>query len=191
MSRLLLHACCAPCATSVIERLRSDHELTLIFVNPNIQPAAEHRRRRIELEGYAVDQGLPLLEHADDLPAWSRDVVGLEDEPEGGARCTICFRHRLAIVARAAQEGGFDAIATTLTVSPHKDAPRINRILTEEASRRGLTAVAGDWKKQDGFKLSCRLSRQAGLYRQDYCGCIFSRRERDARRKAPRPPRSA
>ena len=173
---VLVHICCGPCATYVVRALREDFHPTGYFYNPNIHPEGEYTLRREALEAYAVDAGLPLREGAYDVGRWLERVAGHQDDPEGGERCAICFRVRLEETARHAKAHGFEHFATTLTVSPHKNAEGINRIGEEVGAELGLCFHKADFKKHDGFKNSCRLSRQLGMYRQHYCGCVYSAR---------------
>jgi len=180
--RILLHVCCAPCGTASLERLRQQGTVTLFFANANIFPAAEYARRREEVRRLAQLCGCEWVEDAYDHEAWRQWIAGLEDAPERGERCRRCFAFSLTRAARYAAEHGYDALTTTLTISPHKnsaDILAIGRRLTE----RFLDV---DFKHADGFRRSLELSRQYGLYRQDYCGCEFSLAERDRRRRRRR-----
>jgi predicted adenine nucleotide alpha hydrolase (AANH) superfamily ATPase len=173
---LLLHGCCAPCITAPLIRLISDYRVTVFFYNPNIHPDAEYRKRLEEVERLSKEWDFPLIEGRYDPETWEERTVGLENEPEGGARCLVCFRMRMEETCRAARELGMDTWTTTLTVSPHKPAAvihRIGRALGEEA---GVPFLEADFKKKDGFKISCELSRRENLYRQNYCGCRYSMR---------------
>lgn len=181
--RLLLHLCCAPCSTHVVQVLREQFHLAGHFYNPNIHPQEEYLRRAAEMERYAGSIGLALLVSRYDTQRWREAVRGLEDEPEGGRRCLACYRLRLEDTAAMARREGFTHFTTTLSISPHKRAGAINAIGQEVAPRHGLQFYAADFKKKDGFTRSLRLSREAGLYRQDYCGCEFSLRERGTRKK--------
>lgn len=177
---LLLHACCGPCSTYVLEYLTKYFDVTLLFYGPNIQPREEYDKRLFYQREVLrrIPAKLMECEYAGgDFDEISR---GLEDEPEGGARCTACFRLRLGETAKRAAAGGFDYFCSTLTVSPHKDAERINAIGAELAEQYGVRWLPSDFKKRDGYLRSIRLSEEFGLYRQDYCGCLFSR---DARRE--------
>ena len=178
----LLHVCCAPCATHSIQALGQSHAVTAFFYNPNIQPAGEYRLRTREMRDLGDWWGLPVHEGAYDVEAWFQATRGLEAAPEGGARCLICYRIRLETTARQAVALGIPAFTTTLTISPHKRADAIFPIGREVAEAHGLRFIEMDFKKKDGFKESCRLSREEGLYRQDYCGCVYSRREAEVRR---------
>jgi len=177
LPRLLLHICCGPCATTVVERLRDEYDITGFFFNPNIHPKEEYRLR-LEAARVVTDRlGIPLIEGEYDPDVFFAAVRGLEEEPENGARCPVCFRLRLAETARRARGEGFDCIASTLTIGPMKKAAIIDPIGEEESARTGVAFVCGDWKKRDGFRRSCELSREFGIYRQHYCGCVFSIRD--------------
>ena len=177
--RLLLHSCCGPCSSYVLEYLTRYFEVFLSYYNPNIQPRAEYDLRlENQLKVLERIPGVTLVPCGYDGGAYDEAVRGLEDEPEGGARCTECFKLRLDFAAREAKRLGCDYFATTLTVSPHKDAQRINAIGEALAGKYGVKWLPGDFKKRDGYKRSIELSREFGLYRQDYCGCLYSKTER-------------
>ena len=177
--RLLLHSCCGPCSSYVLEYLTRYFEVFLSYYNPNIQPRAEYDLRlENQLKVLERMPGVTLVPCGYDGGAYDEAVRGLEDEPEGGARCTECFKLRLDFAARGAKRLGCDYFATTLTVSPHKDAQRINAIGEALAGKYGVKWLPGDFKKRDGYKRSIELSREFGLYRQDYCGCLYSKTER-------------
>jgi len=178
MSKLLLHTCCGPCAIYVARQLRQDHEVSLYFFNPNIQPEEEYKLRWQEIKKWADKDGFNIIKEPYDNGPWFKANKGLENESEGGARCLVCYRFRLEQVARYTREHGYDIFTTTLSISPHKKADNINLIGDELAKKYGVKYLEADWKKQDGFKHSCELSREQGFYRQDYCGYIFSRAER-------------
>ncbi|NCB51297.1 MAG: epoxyqueuosine reductase QueH [Clostridia bacterium] len=173
---LLLQSCCGPCSSYVLEYLTEHFDVTLLYYNPNIQPREEYDLRLFNqlklLEAFPQAELLPC---GYDSEAFDEAVRGLEAEPEGGARCTACFRLRLSYTARTAAEQGFDFFCTTLTVSPHKDANRINAMGRELGEKYGVRWLPSDFKKRDGYKRSIELSAQHGLYRQDYCGCLFSK----------------
>ena len=178
--RLLLHSCCAPCSTAVLTRLCEGFDITVFYYNPNIDTRDEHDLRAKELETFVNDSGLAL--GAVIIP-WEpklfyERVRGLEGEKEGGKRCEVCFGLRLDRTARYAAEHGYDLFTTTLTISPMKSAPLLNRIGEEAAKRAGAVFLNSDFKKRGGYLLSTQLSREYGIYRQDYCGCVFSKRER-------------
>ena len=172
---LLLQSCCGPCSSYVLEYLTKYFDVTVFFYDPNIRPEAEYEKRLDTLKGLLsampMDHTPALLEHGWRGEDFLRAARGLEREPEGGERCTACFRLRLGETARTAAEWGFDWFGTTLTVSPHKDAERINRIGEELAGEYGVKWLPSDFKKRDGYLRSIQLSKQYGLYRQDYCGC--------------------
>ena len=174
MQKLLLHICCGPCATSVIERLSPEYNITGYFFNPNIHPEEEYRRR-LDAAQTAVRQAeIPCIEGEYEPEMFMQAVRGFENEPENGTRCPVCYRLRLAETARYAALHSLDCIASTLTLGPQKKASVINPIGRETAAAAGLSFVDGDWKKKDGFKRSLELCREIGLYRQHYCGCLFS-----------------
>ncbi len=183
--RLLLHSCCAPCSSYVLEYLSAYFRITVFYYNPNIAPSEEYHRR-VEEQRRLISQ-MPLkhpvefLEGAYDPACFYDAVRGLEAEPEGGRRCRACFRLRLFEAARIAALQKADYLATTLTISPLKKAPVLNEIGEEAAAAHGVAWLPSDFKKKDGFRRSGELSREYGLYRQDYCGCVFSRREREAK----------
>lgn len=177
--KILLHACCGPCSTTAIERLYPEYEVLLYFYNPNIAPQAEYLHRQEEARRLVgllpADWHVSFLEGPYHPALFYERVQGLENEPEGGARCAVCFAMRLEQTAQTALETGCDCFATTLTVSPHKEAALINRIGQEVAqSRPGVTYVPSNFKKQDGYKRSIELSKTYQLYRQSFCGCCFS-----------------
>ena len=184
--KLLLHICCAPCSTHVVEVLREGYDLTGFFYNPNIHPEGEYRLREEEMRKYARRIGLEVVCQEYDDNRWLEIVKGLEDAPEGGERCFLCYRMRLEKAAQYAKEHGYRFFTTTLSISPHKNAPRINEIGSEVAELYGLQFHAADFKKKGGFERSVRMSREAGMYRQAYCGCIFSQREVVRRNKKER-----
>ena len=177
---LLLHACCAPCSSYVLEYLTEYFKITVLYYNPNIDPQEEYIRRRDELKkmirAMGMEERIALLEGRYDSEAFFARSRGLEQEPEGGTRCRLCFVQRLEEAARQAAELGADYFTTTLTISPHKDAELINVLGMEIGAQYGVAYLCSDFKKREGFKRSIELSREYGLYRQDYCGCRFSKR---------------
>ncbi len=184
---LVLHACCAPCSSAVLERLSEDFRIVVYFFNPNIAPEAEFTRRADEEERLVREMGLQdvrvVREKYDDR-AFYNAVRGHEEDPEGGDRCGICFRLRLEATARYAAGIGADYFTTSLTISPLKNAERLNSIGREVAERYGVKLLPSDFKKKNGYARSLELSREYALYRQDYCGCVFSKREAQDRRAA-------
>lgn len=175
---LLLHACCAPCSSYVLEYLSRYFEITVLFYNPNIYPPEEYEKRVCEEERLIGEMPFfhPVkLMAADYDPDEFYSVVrGLEKEPEGGRRCEKCFELRLCEAAKAAREGGFDYFTTSLSISPLKSAEKLNEIGERIAGEYGLRYLPSDFKKRDGYKRSIQLSKEYGLYRQDYCGCVYS-----------------
>ena len=196
--RLLLHSCCAPCSSHCMEYLREHFLLTVFYYNPNITVTEEYRKRLAEekrliaaynrqveeqdfagMHSSAKANPIEILEAPYDPDKWFAAVEGLEDCPEGGQRCTVCFETRLRRAAQAAAEVGFDFFTTTLTISPLKDAQRLNAIGLRMGEEYGVTWLPSDFKKKDGYKRSIELSDQFGLYRQNYCGCIFSQEKKN------------
>lgn len=176
---LLLHVCCAPCSTACLERLAEAFDVTCFYYNPNISPEGEYDRRFGELERLLSVMPLPhtpsLVRGAYEPERFRALAEGLEDLPEGGPRCARCYRLRLEETARLAARDGYPYFTTTLSVSPYKDAEKLNRIGAELAEAYGVRYLFSDFKKQDGYLRSIRLSAEYGLYRQNYCGCVFSR----------------
>ncbi len=179
---LLLHSCCAPCSSYVLEYLSRYFSITVFYFNPNIYPPEEYGEREREQERLIAEMDVchpvRFLKGTYDPDVFYRTVKGLEKEPEGGGRCTECFRLRLREAAGQAAAGGYDFFATTLTISPLKDARRLNDIGEEEGRAAGVAFLPSDFKKRNGYKRSLELSALHHLYRQDYCGCVFSREER-------------
>ena len=174
--RLLLHSCCAPCSSAVLERLIPHFEVTVFFYNPNILPEEEYRLRLKEQQRLLLALGgIPLIEGKYDPEEFLTRVRGMEALPEGGARCEVCFDLRLEETARLCKEQGFDYFTTTLTVSPHKNAHLVNESARRAAEKFGVTALPSDFKKRGGYQRSLVLSKEHGLYRQNFCGCPFSR----------------
>ena len=195
--RLLLHSCCAPCSSYVLEYLREYFHITVFYYNPNITDSSEYayrlaeEKRLIEEYNRQVEEQdltgmhstseamkIDILEAPYDPERYFSAVRGLEECPEGGDRCGICFALRLGETARAAGEGGFDLFTTTLTISPLKNAERLNETGKKAGAKYGVPFLASDFKKKDGYKRSIELSRQFGLYRQNFCGCTFSKTEK-------------
>ena len=179
--RLLLHACCGPCSSAVLEQLSRFFEITVLYYNPNTWPEAEYRRRGQELERFvaaAHPLGVKVIEDRYDPAEFYSAVSGLEAEPERGGRCTVCYRLRMRRAAEYAAQNGFEWFATTLSISPHKDAERINQIGRALEAEFGVKHLPSDFKKKNGYLRSLQLSEEYGLYRQDYCGCEFSAKAR-------------
>ena len=177
--RLLLQSCCGPCSSYVLEALTPYFRVTVLYYNPNIQPRAEYDLRlenqRKIIAALPTPSAVDILECDYDGEKYNAAVKGLEAEPEGGARCTVCFRLRLEETAKRASELDYDWFCTTLTVSPHKDAERLNQIGSTLGERYGVPFLPSDFKKREGYKRSIQLSKEYELYRQDYCGCLYSK----------------
>lgn len=177
--RLLLHSCCGPCSSYVLEALTPYFCVTVLYYNPNIQPRAEYDLRfenqRKIIAALPTPSEVDILECDYDGEKYDAAIKGLEAEPEGGARCTVCFQLRLQETAKRAAELGYDWFCTTLTVSPHKDAERLNQIGRALGERYGVPFLPSDFKKREGYKRSIQLSKEYDLYRQDYCGCLYSK----------------
>lgn len=184
---LLLHSCCAPCSSYVIEYLSRYFEITVFYYNPNISPEEEYRYRTEEVKRLIrelpTEHPVHFIEGKYDPERFYEAARGLEKVPEGGERCEKCFRLRLSEAAEYAKKGGFDYYTTTLTISPMKNAALLNSIGMEEAEGRSIVWLPSDFKKKNGYHRSVELSQEYGLYRQDFCGCVFSRMEADERRK--------
>lgn len=174
--KLLLHICCAGCGAYVASVLQEDYEVILYHFNPNIFPEDEYVIRLSEVKRIADELDLKLIVGNYDHELWLKKIHGKENEPERGERCRICYYERLYSAAQAAQKNNMEYFASTLSVSPHKDAAMISAIGKDLASKCGISFLDKDFKKQDGFKKSLDLSRKLNLYRQNYCGCEFSRR---------------
>lgn len=186
LPRLLLHVCCAPCSSYVLEYLSRYFDITALFYNPNISPKSEYDYRSQELQRLTAEMPLPhpvtcRIENYDPV-AFLSVSKGLENEPEGCERCTACYRLRLTETATIAANEGYDYFTTTLSISPLKDAVRLNTIGGELAEAHGVPYLYSDFKKREGYKRSIQLSAEYDLYRQDYCGCAYSKAEA-ARRK--------
>lgn len=177
--KILLHICCAPDATIGIERLTDQYEVEGYFYNPNIHPLEEYRRRGAAMKDLSEAVSFSYREGIYNPERWFKETEGMEDEPEKSRRCVQCIRMRLKETARAAKEGGFDLFAAVLTVSPHKDTDMINRLGEEAGRLHGVEYLPTDLKKKDGFRRSVELSKQYKLYRQEYCGCVYSIRDKD------------
>lgn len=180
---LFLHSCCAPCSSYVLEYLCGIFRITVFYYNPNISASEEYRKRAAEqkrlIETYnAEGRGYPIsvVEGDYDPERFFEMAKGLETCPEGGERCFRCYELRLRETARRSAEAGFDYFSTTLTISPLKNARKLNEIGQALAEEYGTAWLPSDFKKKEGYKRSIELSAQYGLYRQDYCGCTYSRR---------------
>ena len=180
MKKLLLHSCCGPCSSACIERLlaETDYYVTIFYYNPNIYPEEEYLHRKNEQVRLINELTNPRVNFIDcdyEPQEFERCAIGLENEKEGGARCPKCFALRLYKTAQVAKLNGYDAFATTLTVSPHKNAQIITGVGNQIAQEVGISYLPYDFKKKEGFKRSIQLSKQYNLYRQNYCGCKYSK----------------
>mgnify|MGYP001547961466 CR=1 FL=1 len=176
---ILVHTCCGVCALNVIEELKSDYNIALYFFNPNIHPESEYLKRKKYLMKYADDKKIEVIEDDYDPNIFFDLVEGYENEPEGGKRCSICFKYRLEQTASKAAETGYELFTTTLTISPHKNAAIIFKIAKEISNQTGIEYLERNFKKQNGFIKTIALAKELGFYIQNYCGCIFSKQERE------------
>lgn len=194
--RLFLHSCCAPCSSYVLAYLRSFFRITVFYFNPNITEDTEYKKRAAEQKRLIAEMNameskesaypIEVQEGDYDAKLFFESVKGLEKCREGGERCFVCYELRLAETARRAKAAGADFFTTTLTISPLKNAEKINEIGERLSGQYGVSFLPSDFKKKDGYKQSVELSKKYGLYRQDYCGCIYSRQERERSRQAER-----
>lgn len=179
---LLLHSCCAPCSSYTIEYLSQYFSITVLYYNPNISEQAEYEKRKAEqirlINSMPVKNKVDFLDCGYDSGEFFDIAKGYEDCREGGERCFRCYRLRLEKTARTARDNGFDYFCTTLSISPLKNAQKINQIGYESEKKYGVVWLPSDFKKREGYKRSIELSREFDLYRQNYCGCIYSKRER-------------
>ena len=180
--RLLLHGCCAPCSSYVLEYLSQFLSITIYYYNPNISSYEEYEKRYEELSRLisALPQKHPvsLIKGEWEHEKFDRMCQGLEDLPEGGARCYRCYEMRLEKAAQIAKEGGYDMFTTTLSISPHKNAAWLNEIGERIGQVYGVKHLPADFKKKGGYARSIELSKEYGLYRQDYCGCVYSQKKK-------------
>lgn len=181
---LLLHSCCGPCSTAVLDVLNDYFLITILYYNPNIEPFEEYIKRKNEQKRYIKESHLPIkmFDIDYDHECFQKIAKNLEKEKEGGVRCHKCYYLRLEKCAKLAKENHFDYFGTTLTVSPHKDAQVINSLglaieknINENSSENKLLFLVSDFKKKEGYKKSIEISKQYNLYRQDYCGCLYGK----------------
>lgn len=180
---LLLHSCCAPCSSYCLEYLSQYFLITVFYYNPNIYPPEEYTKR-VEEQRHLIEQlparnPISFLEGVYEEARFYDTVRGLEQEKEGGARCFLCYELRLREAAETAKRLGMDYFTTTLSISPLKNAEKLNEIGDRLEKEYGIAYLNSDFKKKNGYKRSVELSEQYGMYRQYYCGCVFSKRERD------------
>ena len=185
---VLLHSCCAPCSSYCIEYLSQYFRVTVFYYNPNIYPDSEYYHRVKEqqefINRFPAKYPVGFIEGDFDTQEFYKAAKGLENEPERGARCTECFKLRLGRTAEMASEKRFDYFTSTLTISPMKDAALLNQIGSEMGEVHGVKWLPSDFKKKNGYLRSCELSREYGIYRQDYCGCVFSYNERQKEKES-------
>ena len=185
--KLLVHSCCAPCSSYVLEYLNDYFDITVLYYNPNISPKEEYEKRKAEqirfIHGRFSDDNtnnkVSFMDCNYESEKYAEIVKGLEKEPEGGMRCVECFRLRLDKTAELAKLYGFDYFVTTLSISPLKNAQLINRIGSEISEKYGVSYLPSDFKKREGYKRSIELSKKYGLYRQNFCGCVYSKIQAD------------
>lgn len=179
---LLLHSCCAPCSSYVLEYLSNYFKITVFYYNPNIYPDEEYLKRVQEqkdlIRRFPAKYPIDFLEGEFDKEKFYQMAKGMEEEPEGGERCFRCYRLRLREAAEYAKRFQMEYFTTTLSISPLKNAKKLNEIGLELEREYGVNYLLSDFKKKDGYKRSIELSKEYGMYRQDYCGCVFSMRER-------------
>lgn len=180
--KLLLHSCCAPCSSYVLEYLSEYFQITVFYYNPNIYPPEEFSKREIEqrrfIEKLSVKNPIGFISGEFEDEKFYEMAKGMENEKEGGQRCRKCYALRLEKTAKLAKEMGFDYFTTTLSISPHKDSAILNEVGGEISKKCGVKYLFSDFKKKGGYKRSCELSQEYAMYRQDYCGCVFSARDR-------------
>lgn len=177
--KLLLHSCCAPCSSYVITYLYDYFDITILYYNPNIHPYEEYKKRKDEqIRLISNFKGVKIIDCDYDNDIYNEVIKGLENEPERGSRCTKCFYLRLNKTGEIAKKNNFEYFGTTLTVSPYKNAKLLNEIGEDISKKYDIKWLYSDFKKNDGYKKSIELSKKYDLYRQDYCGCIYSRRDK-------------
>ncbi len=187
--KLLLHACCAPCSSSVLERLSAAFEVTMLFYNPNITSDREYQKRKEELQHFlrVAYKNISILDCDYDKMSFLAITKGLEKEKEGGKRCYQCYQMRLLKTAQLAKEKGYDYFGTTLSISPYKNSQWLNEIGQSLEEQLGISYLYADFKKKGGYQRSLVLSKKYQLYRQDYCGCLYSKIERRKQRENHKP----
>ena len=179
--KLLLHVCCAPCSSYVLEYLNEYFDITVFYYNPNISSSAEYEKRLNEeirfVHEYPFKSNINIIPGEYDNDKFEDLIKGLEEEKEGGARCFKCYRLRLEESAKYAKDNNFDYFTTTLSISPYKNSKVLNEIGHELSEKYGIKYLYSDFKKRNGYKRSIELSHEYNLYRQDYCGCHFSKKK--------------
>lgn len=181
--KVLLHSCCAPCSSYCLEYLSEYFSITVFYYNPNIYPEAEFRKRVIEqqqfIQRFPARNPINFIEGEYDTKLFYETVKGLENCPEGAERCSACYHMRLEESAKTGKQESCDYFTTTLSISPHKNATKLNEIGQQIATEQGIMYLPSDFKKKNGYKRSVKLSEEYGMYRQNYCGCIFSSQASD------------
>lgn len=186
-AKLLLHSCCAPCSSACLERLSEPFETTVFYYNPNIDDEEEYEKRKKEQIRFLKETGFAdFLDCDHEKEEFFRIAEGLEGEPERGKRCYLCYELRLEKTAAEAAKRGYEYFCTTLSLSPYKNAVWINELGEALAKKYGVKFLPSDFKKRGGYPRSLELSKEYGLYRQDYCGCKFSKAENEKRREEQR-----
>ncbi len=184
--KLLLHACCAPCSSYVLEYISKHFDITMLYYNPNITPESEYTKRLDELKRLlktaSFCEGVRLMNCKYDPESFFEIAKGLEELPEGNERCFKCYMLRLELTAQTAKENGFDYFTTTLSISPYKNSKKLAEISLVLEEKYGIKWLPSDFKKKGGYKRSIELSKEFDLYRQDYCGCVFSKLEAERKR---------
>lgn len=184
--KLLLHACCAPCSSYVLEYISKHFDITMLYYNPNITPESEYTKRLDELKRLlktaSFCEGVRLMNCKYDPESFFEIAQGLEELPEGNERCFKCYMLRLELTAQTAKENGFDYFTTTLSISPYKNSKKLAEISLVLEEKYGVKWLPSDFKKKGGYKRSIELSKEFDLYRQDYCGCVFSKLEAERKR---------
>ena len=174
---LLLHSCCAPCSSACLERLKDKFKITVLYYNPNIDEDEEYAKRKAEQIRFLQQTGwAEILDCDHDQSAFEKIALGLENEPERGGRCYLCYELRLNQTAKIAKENGFDWFCTTLSLSPYKNAEWLNEIGERIGKEYNVAFLFSDFKNKGGYHRSIELSNEHGLYRQDFCGCKYSKR---------------
>lgn len=174
MQKFLLHTCCAPCSIVIIYELKNQFDLTVFFYNPNIHPLEEYLKRKKEVVRVCEEWQVPMVDMDYEVEKWHEAIKGFEDQPEGGARCPLCFKMRLAKAAQYASQHGFDLFSTSLTSGRNKKADIINPLGSMLGKKYGIEFYAQDWKKDGRQEKGRKMVEDRGIYRQNYCGCVYS-----------------
>lgn len=181
---MLLVSCCAPCSCAVIEKLAQEkRKFSVLFYNPNIQPLTEYEKRRLENERFCKERNVPFISLEYDVENWAQAVKGLENEPERGKRCSVCFYMRLKRAMEYAKENGFDTVTSVLGISRYKDMEQVNSAARQASLETGVCYDETNWRKGGLEQLRQQLVKETHMYAQDYCGCPYSKRK--ARKKKP------